>query len=216
MTPNEVIMPDQSSPILIIGIAGSLREKSYTRMAVKIALRGAAERGVSTKLIDLRDYTLPFCDGSGREAEGFPDVTRLRAEVASAQGIILGTPDYHGSFSGVLKNTLDLMGFDEFGGKVVGLVGVAGGALGVVNALNDLRKVGRSLHAWVTPQQAAVPQAWRYFDDDGAMTDPEYEKRLLEVGREVARFTSLLTSRETRAFLEMWEHAMPNPGGEGR
>ncbi len=42
-------------------------------------------------------------------------------EVAGAQGIILGTPEYHGSFSGVLKNALDLMGFDEFEGKMIGL-----------------------------------------------------------------------------------------------
>jgi len=209
-------MMTSTTPILIVGIVGSLREGSYTRMAVRIALAGAAEKGAATKLIDLRDYTLPFCDGSGREEEGFPDVLRLRQEVAAAQGVILGTPDYHGSFSGVLKNALDLMGFNEFGGKVMGLVGVAGGALGTVNALNDLRKVGRSLHAWVVPQQAAVPQAWKHFRDDGSLDDPDYEKRLREVGREVARFAALLNSDEVRRFLELWEQAMPNPGGERR
>ena len=204
------------TPILIVGIVGSLREISYTRMAVRIALAGAAETGATTRLIDLRDYTLPFCDGSGKEAEGFPDLARLREEVAAAHGIILGTPDYHGSYSGVLKNALDLMGFKEFEGKVIGLVGVAGGALGTVNALNDLRKVGRSLHAWVVPQQAAIPQAWKHFNDAGELDNPEYEKRLNEVGREVARFASLLNAEETRRFLELWERAMPNPGGEGR
>jgi len=205
-----------SSPILIVGIVGSLREPSYTRMAVCIALAGAAERGAATKLIDLREYRLPFCDGSGKEDVGFPDVLRLREEVAAAHGVILGTPDYHGSFSGVLKNALDLMGFNEFGGKVMGLVGVAGGALGTVNALNDLRKVGRSLHAWVIPQQAAVPQAWKHFDDTGRLDDLEYEARLREVGQEVARFATLLNSDEVRHFLDLWEQAMPNPGGEGR
>ncbi len=209
-------MTDTSQPILVVGIVGSLRSGSYTRRAVQIALQGAAQKGANTRLIDLRDYQLPFCDGSEHQDEAFPDIKRLRQEVAAAQGVILGTPDYHGSFSGVLKNALDLMGFDEFGGKVMGLVGVAGGALGTVNALNDLRKVGRSLHAWVVPQQAAVPQAWKHFDDDGVLDDPDYEKRLQEVGREVARFASLLTSREAQAFLEMWENAMPNPGGEHR
>ncbi len=209
-------MMSPHTPILIVGIVGSLRETSYTRMAVRIALAGAAEKGAATKLIDLRDYVLPFCDGSGKEAEGFPDLLRLRKEVAAAHGVILGTPDYHGSYSGVLKNALDLMGFDEFGGKVMGLVGVAGGALGTVNALNDLRKVGRSLHAWVIPQQAAVPQAWKHFNDAGELDDPDYEKRLKEVGRQAARFAALLNSEETRRFLELWERAMPNPGGEGR
>ncbi len=205
-----------SSNVLIVGLVGSLREESYTRMAVNLALSGAAKKGAQIKLIDLRDFDLPFCDGSGKEADRYPDVLRLRKEVAQAQGIILGTPDYHGSFSGVLKNALDLMGFQEFAGKVVGLVGVAGGALGAVNALNDLRKVGRSLHAWVVPHQAAIPQAWKHFHQDGSLDDLEYQNRLLEVGEEVARFAFLLSSDETRKFLELWEQAMPNPGGEGR
>ena len=209
-------MRDHQHPLHIIGIVGSLRQGSYTRMAVQIALQGAEEMGATTRLIDLRNYDLPFCNGEHDQVEGFPDALRLRAEIAAAQGVILGSPDYHGSFSGVLKNALDLMGFDEFGGKVMGLVGVSGGALGTVNALNDLRKVGRSLHAWVVPQQAAVPQASQHFDANGKLDDPDYAKRLQEVGREVARFAYLLTSRETLAFLEMWENAMPNPRGEGR
>ncbi len=209
-------MQERQSHLHLVGIVGSLRSGSYTRMAVKIALRGAEAMGATTRLIDLRNYELPFCDGEHAQVEGYPDALRLRREVAAAQGVILGTPDYHGSFSGVLKNALDLMGFDEFGGKVVGLVGVSGGAMGTVNALNDLRKVGRSLHAWVVPQQAAVPQAGRHFDADGRLDDPDYEKRLQEVGREVARFAYLLTSKEMQAFLEIWENAMPNPGGEHR
>jgi NAD(P)H-dependent FMN reductase len=210
------MMTDNKQSLLVVGVVGSLRAGSYTRQAVRIALQGAAEMGAETRLIDLREYDLPFCDGEHDQVDGFLDALRLKAEIASAQGVILGTPDYHGSFSGVLKNALDLMGFDEFGGKVMGLVGVSGGALGTVNALNDLRKVGRSLHAWVIPQQAAVPQASQHFDVNGELDDPDYAKRLQEVGREVARFAYLLTSRETRAFLEMWENAMPNPGGEGR
>ena len=122
-------MSDQ--PIRVIAISGSLREPSYTRMALHIALRGAQDSGAETALIDLRDYKLPLCDGSD---DVTPDVVLLRRDVASAQGIILGTPIYHGSFSGVLKNALDLMGFEEFSGRIVGLVGVAGGKTGAVTA----------------------------------------------------------------------------------
>ncbi|RUA15912.1 MAG: hypothetical protein DSY55_05260 [Clostridia bacterium] len=200
----------------ILGIAGSLRPGSYTRQAVKIALQGAAEKGAATRLIDLREYELPFCNGDHDQAARYSDAVRLQKDVAAAQGIILGTPDYHGSFSGVLKNALDLMGFDEFGGKVVGLVGVSGGAMGAVNALNDLRKVGRSLHAWVVPQQAAVPRASIHFDADGSLDNLDYEIRLKDVGRQVARFSYLVSSRETLRFLELWESAIPNPGGEDR
>ena len=126
------------SEILVVGICGSLRSGSYTRMAVEVALRGAQDVGAKTQMIDLRDYKLAFCDGR-KEDDAYPeDVFKLREQVREAQGLILGSPEYHGGYSGVLKNALDLMGFDEIEGKMIGLVGVAGGALGAVNALNRL------------------------------------------------------------------------------
>src|SRR5713226_3989586 len=105
-------------PIIhIVGISGSLRAGSYTRRAVECALLGAAEAGAETRLIDLRDYHLVFRVST--DEAGYPDdVLRLRTEVKQAEGVILGTPEYHGSFSGVLKNALDLMGFDEVEGKI--------------------------------------------------------------------------------------------------
>jgi multimeric flavodoxin WrbA len=93
----------------------------------------------------------------------------LREEVKHAEGIILGTPEYHGGYSGVLKNALDLMGFEEFEGKMLGLVGVSGGAMGAFGAMNSLREVGRALHAWVVPDQASIPQAWQEFDETGKL-----------------------------------------------
>ncbi len=61
---------------------------------------------------------------------------KAKPEERAAEGIILGTPEYHGGFSGVLKNALDLMGFDEFEVKMMGLVGVEGGGMGVLDALS--------------------------------------------------------------------------------
>src|SRR5436190_18456172 len=128
-------MPTPEPTILIVGIPGSLRPGSYTRRAVEIALEGAAETGAETRLIDLRDYHLIFRDGKDESA--YPaDVFKLRAEVKQADGVILGTPEYHGSVSGVLKNALDLMGFDEFEGKMIGLLGVSGGRMGAFEALS--------------------------------------------------------------------------------
>ena len=90
--------------------------------------RARTKRAQRPKLIDLRDYRLTFADGEDENPESVPeDVLRLRREVGSAHGILLGTPEYHGSLSGVLKNALDLMGFDEFEGKMIGLIGVSGG-----------------------------------------------------------------------------------------
>jgi NAD(P)H-dependent FMN reductase len=200
----------------IVGICGSLRAGSYTRLALQIALRGAEEIGAQTHLIDLREYDLPFCDGV-KDESGYPeDVARLRGHVQAAQGIILGTPVYHGSFSGVLKNALDLMGFHEFEGKMVGLLGVSGGRTGAVNTLDTLRPVGRVLHAWVIPEQVSIAEAWKAFDRTGRLKDPELEERLLELGRQVTRFSYLHTSERALEFLQLWESAPPNPGAENR
>jgi FMN reductase len=211
---NSMNQNDQAdSRVFVVGICGSLRSGSYTRMTVRIALKGAQEVGARIQLIDLKDYQLVFCDGK-EDQNSFPeDVFRLRRAVSQAGGIILGTPEYHGSFSGVLKNTLDLMGFEEFEGKMIGLVGVSGGQLGAVNALNSLRTVGRALHAWVIPEQASVPEAWNVFDESGAMKDAGLEKRVKEVGRQVARFAYLHTSEKAQEFLRAWEGAPMNPGG---
>jgi len=178
---------------------------------VETALAGAAEAGASTQLLDLREYHLVFRDGKDESAYP-PDVFRLREEVKQADGVILGTPEYHGGLSGVLKNALDLMGFDEFEGKMIGLVGVSGGRMGAYDALNTLRNVGRALHAWVIPDQGSVPEAWKVFADDGRITDPQHESRLKDVGRQLARFARLHKCESALEFLRNWQKAQANPG----
>ena len=199
----------------VVGICGSLRRDSHTRMALAVALAGAAEAGMQTRLIDPREYQLVFCDGG--DDEKLPkDVQRLRDEVKGAKGVILATPEYHGGYSGVLKNALDLMGFDEFEGKMIGLIGVSGGATGALAALNSLRTVGRALHAWVVPEQVAIPHVDDVFDGKGRCADKDIEKRLKSLGRQVAKFASLHNSEQAREFLKLWEGAPANPGGEDR
>src|SRR5439155_17869818 len=188
-------------PCKIVGISGSLRYGSYTTLAVALALQGAEELKCETKLINLRDYQLVSCDGKDDESQFPKDVFRLRDEVKQAQGIILGTPEYHGGYSGVLKHALDLMGFEEFEGKMLGLVGVSGGAMGAFGAMNSLREVGRALHAWVVPEQASIPQAWQEFDEAGKLKDPKLDERVRQVGRQVARVAYLHGSCKTNEFL---------------
>lgn len=199
--------------IRVVGICGSLRPGSHTRMALAIALRGAEQAGAETQLIDLREYDLAFCDGGEDESKYPKGVFRLRQDVAAAAGIILATPEYHGGFSGVLKNALDLMGFDEFEGKLIGLVGVSGGRMGGFGALHSLRDVGRALHAWVVPEQATVPSVHDAFDENGAAKDEAVEARLMSVGGQVARFACLHSLKNAREFLQLWEGAPENPGG---
>jgi len=204
---------NEESNILVAGLGGSLRTGSYTSMAVNIALLGAKEVGVQTEFIDLNKHNIAFCDGRHDTSTYPEDVIKLKQKISMAQGIILGTPEYHGGFSGVLKNAIDLMGFDEFEGKMIGLIGVSGGKMGAANALNSLRNIGRALHAWIIPEQVSIGEAWKVFDEDGKLKDENLEKRIMEVGRIVARFAFLHTSEKTQEFLSAWESAPPNPGG---
>ena len=200
------------SKLQVAGLCGSLRPGSLTRKALAVALSGAEEAGAETRLIDLRDYQLIFCDGKQDESAYPEDVFRLRRDVQQAKGIILGSPEYHGSFSGVLKDALDLMGFEEFEGKMIGLVGVSGGQAGA-HGLTGLRSIGRVLHAWVIPEQVSIAEGWKVFDAAGNLKDPEIEERLKEVGRQVVRFARLHDAEQALQFLKTWEDAPPNPGG---
>ena len=188
----------------IVGVCGSLSASGATKSALSAALRGAAEFDVETDLIELRDYDLPFC-GATPEGDYPQDVSRLRGELQRAHGIILGTPEYHGSLSGVLKNMLDLMSAEQFEGKVVGLIGVAGGHPGAISSLNTMRMIGRNLHSWVLPQEVSVGDAGTAFDDDGGATDPRIDKRLRTLGLQVVRLASLQQTVKQHDFLKMWQ-----------
>jgi FMN reductase len=161
--------------VRIVGIGGSLREGSYSQQALEIAVQKVAALGAEVEIIDLRSLHLPFCDG-GDDYSAYPDVAKLSQRVKAADGLILATPEYHGSVSGVLKNALDLMGFEELSGKVTGLISVLGGQPNS-NALNDLRIILRWVHAWTIPEQVAIGQAWQAFGKDGELLDSKLSQR---------------------------------------
>jgi FMN reductase len=151
--------------VKIVGIAGSLRPESYSQMALKVALQKVQSLGAEVELLDLRQMQLPFCNG-GDEYPQYPDVKKLQQAVSEADGLILVSPEYHGSISGVLKNALDLLSFDQLGGKVTGFISILGGQSNS-NALNDLRIILRWVHAWSIPEQVAIGQAWQAFNPEG-------------------------------------------------
>ena len=159
----------------IVGIVGSLRTDSYSALALKEAIARVESLGATTEILDLREMKLPFCDG-GDEYPDFHDVEVLRSKVKAADGLILATPEYHGSVSGVLKNALDLMSFEHLSGKVAGLISVLGGQSNS-NALNDLRIIVRWVHGWVIPEQIAVGQAWQAFEQSGKLKDEKLAQR---------------------------------------
>jgi len=198
--------------VRVVGLCGSLRPGSFTKMALKVALNAAAGPVCETELIDLLEFNLLFADGRSEKAGVPRDLERFRGRIRSADGVIIGTPEYHGSFTGVLKNALDLTGFAEWEGKMIALIGVSGGRMGAYNALNSLRDIGRSLHAWVIPEQVVLPEAHKHFDASGNLTERDIEKRLSELGKQVARFAFLHKCAAAHDFMADWEKAQPNPG----
>lgn len=174
----------------VVGICGSLSTDSGTRRLLSLALEAAKTAGASTELLDLRDFHLPFAE-SGFDAAKYPDVERFNRLVRESDGLIWATPEYHGSFSGVLKNALDLGSFPEYQGKVVALLGVAGGQIGAINALSHLRTVGRQLHAWVLPAQVSLARAYAAFDENGQLRDEKLATSVENLGRELTRWARL-------------------------
>lgn len=176
--------------VKIVGFAGSLRSDSYSQQALRIAADRISALGAEVEILDLREMNLPFCDG-GKDYPEYPDVERLRQAVRQADGVVMVTPEYHGSVSGVLKNALDLMGFEEFTDKVTGFISVLGGQPNS-NALNDLRTIARWVHAWTIPEQVAIGQAWKAFDAEGNLVDEALSKRLDAFARSLVDNTQKL------------------------
>ncbi|MFB6311058.1 MAG: NADPH-dependent FMN reductase [Salinirussus sp.] len=170
----------------VVGICGSLRNHSYSRTALQVALEEAAENGASTQLLDIREWDLPVYDADNDDAGDAPS---FRERVRRADSILLGTPMYHGSYASPLKVAIDYCGFDEFENTTVGLLGVSGGSF-PITALEHLRSVCRALDAWVIPHQAAVPNASSRISD-GAFTDEQIADRVRTLGEEAVRFANI-------------------------
>lgn len=174
----------------VVGVCGSLSDDSYTRTALEYALDGARRAGAGTELIDLREYDLPIYDSDDPDAGDAPEIKRL---LDAADGILLATPMYHGTFSSPTKTVLDYAGSDQFGGKPVGLLAVSGGSF-TRQALSHLRLACVSIDANVLTYQVAVPNASSQFRedpsaplDDRAFVDPDLRGRVEELGERVAR-----------------------------
>ena len=192
-----------NTPIRVVGVCGSLNPTGKTRSALSVALDGSAEYEADTRLIELRDYELVFY-GSVSDDDYPEDVHRLRQELREAQGIIIATPEYHGSLSGSLKNMFDLMSTEEFETKIVGLIGVAGGQVGAIHSLNAMKNICRNLHCWVLPQEVSIAESGRVIGDDGSVIDKALEERLLNIGRQVVKFASLQKEFRQTGFAKVW------------
>lgn len=167
----------------IVGLVGSERRGSSTEIAVKSVGHGVETTGAEFELITLADYNFPPLKVGSDTPE---DASEITEKIRDSDGIILGTPVYHGSFSGSLKCAIDYCGFDEFEGKTVGLVAVAGGSF-PTSALMHMRTVCRSLNAWVLPKELAVPNSSDNIDqEEEEITNDSHKERAVEIGRKLA------------------------------
>ncbi|MET9144620.1 NAD(P)H-dependent oxidoreductase [Streptomyces sp. NPDC004042] len=176
----------------IVGLGGSPRPGSSAEQALRCVLEEARRLGADTRLIAGADLAVPLFDPTARIRP--PGVFRLLSEVAEADGVVLASPAYHGSLSGLVKNALDYLEElrDEprpyLSGRAVGCVAVGQGWQGAMTTLGALRDVVHALRGWPTPLGVAVNTAEGAFDADGALVDPGLRERLHLMAAEVVGF----------------------------
>ena len=169
--------------MLVLGLSGSLRRDSHNRKL----LRAAAETlppGVRLAVWEGLG-SLPLYDQDLDVAPAPAEVRQLRDALASADAILISTPEYNHSIPGVLKNALDWvsrpMAKNPMRGKPALVIGASTGMFGAVWAQADLRKVLAASAARVVEGEVAVGHAQTRFDEDGSLNDPNLEEQLASV-----------------------------------
>ncbi|MBH34663.1 MAG: NADPH-dependent FMN reductase [Euryarchaeota archaeon] len=161
--------------IKILGLAGEYRSSSKSGMLVNAALEMAEAKGADVVFWDLAEKPLPLVGEEGCWAH--PNVKEFQSLLESCDAFFLSSPEYHGTMSGVMKNTMDWMYDKHVGGKVFGLMSTLGGVTNS-NTLNHMRIALRWLHAWPVPEQLAIGHVKEAFDEDGSLVDESLQERL--------------------------------------
>ena len=184
---------------LVVGIGGTIGGPSSTERALRIALDAAEREGLATRMFGGADMArLPLYDprATARTLDEQAFVTAMRG----ASAVIIASPGYHGSISGVVKNALDLLEETArdprpyLADLPVGLIATAYGWQATGSTIAALRSIVHALRGWPTPFAAAINSQETKFDDDGGASDPAVVEQLCRVGQQVARFTGLAHS----------------------
>ena len=153
--------------IRVLGFAGSLRERSFNKAALRTAVE-VAPAGMTVEVFDLRP--VPLYDDDVRQQGYPPAVAALREKVRAADAVLIATPEYNFSMSGVLKNALDWVSRppeQPFDGKPVALMSAAPGRIGGARAQYHLRQCFVFLNALVLNKpEVKIANAREVFDDD--------------------------------------------------
>lgn len=178
--------------VRILGISGSLRQRSYNTALLREAGRLAPE-GVTVDLADLAG--IPLYNGDTEAASGYPAaVEGLRESIRSADAILISTPEYNFSVTGVLKNALDWAsrGSDSPLNEKIAAVMGAGGRFGTARAQLHLREILMHNRVLVLPRELLVSRAWEQFDQEFHLTDPALAQRLTRHVEELASLAERL------------------------
>ena len=177
---------------LIVGIGGTTRAGSTSEKALQFALGKARALGADTELLVGEQILLPIYtpESPERSAAAHELVETLRR----ADGIIVASPGYHGSLSGLIKNALDYaedMRDDSrpyFDGRAVGLIACAYGWQATGSTLTALRSIVHALRGWPTPLGVAINTTDGRFGDDHSPPSPAVGQQLAILASQVVEF----------------------------
>jgi FMN reductase len=184
----------QSDQPLVVGIGGTIGGVSSTERALRIALDAAGREGFRTRMFGGADMArLPLYDP--RATTRTPEENEFVETMRQASAVIIASPGYHGSISGVVKNALDLLEETArdphrpyLADMPVGLIATAYGWQATGSTIAALRSIVHALRGWPTPFAAAVNTQLTKFDEDGGASDAAVIEQLSLVGKQVARF----------------------------
>lgn len=176
----------------ILLLYGSLRERSFSRLAVEEAARLLRLFGAETRIFD--PSTLPLPDQV--QGDDHPAVRELRELSMWSEGHVWCSPERHGQITGLMKAQVDHLPLEMGGmrptqGRTLAVMQVSGGSQSF-NAVNTLRLLGRWMRMFTIPNQSSVAMAWKEFDENGRMKPSSYYDRIVDVMEELVRFTVLM------------------------
>lgn len=171
----------------VLAFAGSTRTESFNKKLARLAAASAKNAGAEVTVVDLRDYPLPLYDGDFEEKEGPPENATTLYELFKANdALLVSSPEYNSSISGVLKNTIDWISrprdgelpLAAFSGRVAGLLSASPGQLGGLRGLVHLRSILGKIGMLVLPEQVAIGVAHEAFAEDGSLVDDKLSARM--------------------------------------
>lgn len=189
---------DDQPPPRILLLYGSLRERSFSRLAVEEAARLLRFFGADTRIFDPSDLPLP----DQLPGDDHPAVHELRELSMWSEGHVWCSPERHGQITGIMKAQIDHLPLETKGmrptqGRTLAVMQVSGGSQSF-NAVNTLRLLGRWMRMFTIPNQSSVAMAWKEFDEAGRMRPSSYYDRIVDVMEELVRFTVLLRPHADR------------------